>query len=95
MTLDGLKGRRHEILEVAARHGARNVRVFGSIAHGEATSGSDLDLIVDMEPGRTLLDLVGLWQDLQELLGAGVDVVTEGGISPYLRERILGEAIPL
>lgn len=90
-----LKGDRQEILDLAAKHGARNVRVFGSAARGEATEASDVDLLVKMERGRTLLDLVGLWQDLEELLGCKVDVIAEGGISPYLRERIIEEAVPL
>ena len=87
--------KREEILRVAAQHGANNVRVFGSIARGEAKSNSDVDLLVAMEDGRSLLDLVALWQDLEELLGCKVDVISEGGISPYLRERILAEALPL
>lgn len=86
---------RAQILQIAARHGARNVRVFGSAARGEAGPSSDIDLLVDLEPGRSLLDHVALWQDLQELLGCPVDVVVEGGVSPYLRERILAEAVPL
>ena len=87
--------KRAEILGIAARHGARNVRIFGSAARGDARPDSDIDLLVDLEPGRTLLDHVGLWQDLEELLGRRVDVVVEGGLSPYLEERILAEAIPL
>lgn len=76
-------------------HGVKSVRVFGSVARGEATANSDLDLLVDMELGRSLLDLVAFWQDLEEALGRRVDVVSEGGVSPYLRERILREAQPL
>lgn len=90
-----LNHKRDEILTIAARYGARNVRVFGSMARGEARPGSDIDLLVDLEPGRSLLDHVGLWQDLEELLGCRVDVVVEGGISPYLEERVLAEAKPL
>ena len=90
-----LESRRNEILNLAARYGAKNIRVFGSVARGEGGPGSDLDLLVDMENGRNLLDLVGFWQDLEELLGCHVDVITEGGISPYLRERIYAEALPL
>ena len=90
-----LKGDRKEILDLAAKHGARNVRVFGSAARGEAAETSDVDLLVNMERGRTLLDLVGLWQDLEELLGCKVDVIAEGGISSYLREQIIEEAVPL
>ena len=90
-----LKGRREEILCAAARHGARNLRVFGSVARGEAGPGSDLDLLVDVEPGRSLLDLGGLLMELQELLGCRVDVVTEAGLRERLRERVLREAVPL
>lgn len=92
---DLVKAKRPEILRAAARHGARNVRVFGSFVRGEAGSDSDLDLLVQMDDGRSLLDLVGLWQDLEELLGRRVDVVSEGGLSPHLRGRILSEAVPL
>ncbi|HST33328.1 MAG TPA: nucleotidyltransferase family protein [Solirubrobacteraceae bacterium] len=93
--LHGLRGRRDEILGYAANHGARNVRVFGSTARGETRNGSDVDLLVEMDPGRSLLDLVGLWQDLEDLLGAHVDVLSDGGVSPHLRERIYAEAVPL
>ena len=86
---------RTEILDLAVRHGARNVRVFGSLAHGEGDRGSDLDLLVTLGEGRSLLDLVGLKQDLEDLVHRPVDVVTEQALSPYLRERVLSEAIPL
>jgi predicted nucleotidyltransferase len=86
---------RDAILCIAAKHGARNVRVFGSAARDEATDCSDVDLLVDLEPDRSLLDQVGLQQELEELLGRKVDVVVEGGISPYLEERILAEAVAL
>ncbi len=85
--------KREEILRIAAQHGATRIRVFGSIARGEARPDSDVDLLVRMERGRSLFDLVGLWQDLEELLGRKVDVISEGGMSPYIRERILSEAI--
>ena len=90
-----LRSKRAEVLAVVARHGARNARLFGSVARGRATIASDVDLLVDMEPGRTLLDLVGLEQDLAEMLGRAVDVVTDAGLSPHLRERILAEAVAL
>jgi len=90
-----LKEKRETILEIAAKHGARNVRVFGSAARGEADEQSDIDLLVDMEPDRSLFDHAALWLDLQELLGRKVDVVTERGIKPRLRNRILEEAVPL
>ena len=86
---------RTEILDLAMRHGARDVRVFGSLARGEGSEGSDLDLLVKLGEGRSLLDLVGLKQDLEDLLSRPVDVVTERALSPYLRERVLSEAVPL
>jgi uncharacterized protein len=93
--LSHLRDRRREILKYAASHGARNVRVFGSAATGNAGASSDVDLLVEMEPGRSLVDLVGLWQDLQDLLGTHVDVLSDRGVSPHLRERIYAEAVPL
>lgn len=87
--------RRAEILAVAARHGARNIRIFGSVARGERRADSDLDLLVDLEDGRSLLDLVAVKQDIEDLLGCPVDVLTERSISPYIRQRILKEAVPL
>jgi predicted nucleotidyltransferase len=90
-----LSEKRHEILKLAASRGMRNVRVFGSVARGDATEESDIDLLVEVEAGRSVLDVVGLWLDLQELLGRKVDLLTEGGVSPHLRDRILAEARPL
>jgi predicted nucleotidyltransferase len=93
--LPALRARRDQILGCAAEHGARNVRVFGSIARGEAEADSDVDLLVKMDEGRSLLDLVGLWQELEDLLGTRVDVLSEGGVSPHLRERIFADAVAL
>ena len=90
-----VKAKREEILRIAARHGAHNVRVFGSVARGEAREDSDLDLLVDMEPGRSLLDHSELLQDLRELMGRKVDVLTEPALYWLLRRRILREARPL
>lgn len=87
-----LEEKKNEIREIAARHGARNVRVFGSVARGEARPDSDVDFLVDMAPGRTLLDLGGLLMELRDLLGLDVDVVTEQGLKPRIRERVLKEA---
>jgi len=96
MTLEELlKAKREEILRVCAKYGAYNVRVFGSVARGEPDEQSDIDLIVDFEPGRSLLDHAGLWLELQELLGVKVDVVSSRGIKPRIRERVLREGIPL
>jgi predicted nucleotidyltransferase len=90
-----LREKREAILQIAARHGARNVRVFGSVARGEADEQSDIDFLVEMAPGRSLLDLGGLLMDLRELLGRNVDVVTDRGLRPRIRERVLNEAVTL
>jgi len=90
-----LKRRRRAITEIAGRHGARSVRVFGSIVRGEARPESDVDLLVTMAPGRSLLDQAALLVELQDLLGQDVDVVTEEGLGARIRERVLREAVPL
>ena len=96
MTLQELRAtRRDSVLGLAAKHGACNVRVFGSVARGDSDSHSDVDFLVDLEPGRTLSDLGGLLMDLQEALGAPVDIVTERGLRPRVRERVLAEAVSL
>ena len=84
-----------ELKSLAARFGARNVRVFGSRAKGDARPDSDLDLLIELEPGRDLFDLVDLKQALEERVGGSVDVVTDCGLSPYLRASILESARPL
>ena len=93
--MDTLHAHRRAILELATQHGARNVLVFGSVARGEDRPDSDVDLLVDVEPGRSLLDVIALEQDLAVLLGRPVDVQTDGGLSPYLQQRILAEAAAL
>jgi predicted nucleotidyltransferase len=90
-----LKDKRDEILRVAAHYGAHNVRIFGSVARHEADECSDIDLVVDLEPGRSLFDLGGLQYDLEQLLGRPVDVLTERGLKSRLRDRVLREAIGL
>ncbi|MFN0278508.1 MAG: nucleotidyltransferase family protein [Pyrinomonadaceae bacterium] len=92
MNIDLVSKKRSEIERIARRHGATNIRVFGSLARGEADNDSDVDFLVDLEKGRSLLDLGGLLMDLQELLGRPVDVVTEKGLRPRIRERVLREA---
>jgi hypothetical protein len=95
MGVEELRARREEILAIAARHGAYNVRVYGSVARGEAGPTSDVDFLVEMEPGRSLLDLGGLLMDLQDLLGRNVDLVEPEGLHWYLRDRVLEEAVAL
>ena len=90
-----LKRNRQDILKIATQHGARNVRIFGSVARGQADEKSDIDILVDMEHGRSLLDLGGLWHDLNALLGVKIDVVTEKGLRERIRGRVIEEAVPL
>jgi predicted nucleotidyltransferase len=90
-----LKEKREEILEIAAKYGARNVRIFGSVARGEADQASDIDFLVQMEAGRSLLDLGGLQSELEAVLGRRVDVVTEKGLRARIRGRVLREAVPV
>jgi uncharacterized protein len=90
-----LSTNREAILGMAAQYGAYNVRVFGSVARGDADAESDVDFLVEVESGRSLLDLGGLLMDLQELLGCQVDIVTEKGLRQRIRDRVLDEAVPL
>jgi len=92
---DLLRDKRDEILDIAARYGASNVRVFGSVARGEATVQSDVDFLVELERGRSLLDHAALMVDLEGLLRRRVDVATERGLKPGFREDILREAVRL
>lgn len=87
-----IQNQRAMILEIASRNGASNVRLFGSVIRGEDNDRSDIDFLVDMEPGRSLLDLAGLQLELEALLERKVDVLTEPGINEYLKDRILNEA---
>ena len=84
--------KREAILALATKHGASNVRVFGSVAEGKADEASDVDFLVDMEPNRSLFDVGGLLMDLQDLLGRKVDVVTEAGLHWYIREKVIRQA---
>jgi predicted nucleotidyltransferase len=90
-----LQTHRDEILRLASQHGAINVRVFGSVARGEAGPESDIDLLVDLQPGYTLIDLGALLMDLQDLLGRRVEVVTPGALHSHIRDQILREAVRL
>jgi len=90
-----LKAKPPDILRLAGRHGATDVRIFGSVARGEAGSDSDVDFLVKMAPERSLLDHVALWQDLEDLLGRKVDLVSEKALHRLMRDQILKEAVPL
>ncbi len=94
-TLETLRTRRQDIQRLASLHGARNIRVFGSVVRAEDTAESDIDFLIDMDESSSLLDLVGFQQELEAMLNRPADVLTERGINPYLRDRILGEAIAL
>ena len=94
-TLEQLRSRKKEINTLAQRHGASHIRVFGSVARGDDTKFSDIDLLIDMEKNSSLLDLVGFQQDFAKMVGRPADVLTEQALSPYLRERILSKAIDL
>ena len=96
MTLNKILDKnREKILRIAASYGARDLRVFGSVSRGEANLKSDIDILITLETGRSLLDIVALKQDLEDLLGCKVDVVTEEAVSPYIREELLSNAISL
>ena len=95
LTLEDLRARREEILAIAERHQAYNVRVFGSVARGEAGPGSDVDLLVTYRQNASLFDVAGLWLDLKEFLNCDVDVVDDAAIKARLRDSILQTAVPL
>jgi len=95
MNLEQLKEKKENILKIAANYGAYNIRVFGSVARGEASQDSDIDFLVDMEEGRTLLDHTGLWLALEEFLGCEVDVATVGWLKDRVRDTALKEAVVL
>ena len=90
-----LRDQREQILRIATRNGAHDVRVFGSVVRGEAEASSDVDILVRLESGRSLIDLIAVKQDLEELLNRTVDVVTEASISPYIRDHVIQSAVPL
>ena len=90
-----LKAHREEILQIAAKHGAYNVRVFGSVVRGEASENSDIDFLIDVGVNHSRWFPGGLLADLEDLLGCKVDIVTENGLHRLIRERVLKEAVPL
>ena len=91
--LERVKAERDRICDIAARHGAYNIRIFGSVARGEV--GNDLDLLIDLEPNRSLLDLVALKSELEALLGIPVDVAESVSLHWFIRDRVMAEAVPL
>jgi len=95
MTLEGLLKYKKEILELAKKHGAKNVRAFGSVVRGTAQKNSDIDILVDLEPGTSLLNLGGLLMDLQELLKCPVDIAIARSLKPRIKDQVLKQAIPL
>jgi len=96
MTIEQLiHEKRDEIQRIATKHGARNIRVFGSVARGEARNDSDIDFLVDTGPVTSSWFPAGLVLDLEEVLGCKVEVVTEKGLSPFLKQHVLQEAVPL
>jgi predicted nucleotidyltransferase len=95
MKIEELKERRKQILAIAERHGAKRIQVFGSIARGEDARDSDVDFLIELERGRSLLDIIAMKQDLEDLLQCRVDVVTEEAVSPYIRDEIVTRAIGL
>lgn len=90
-----LKTKREDILQIAAKHGAYNVRIFGSVARGEASENSDIDLLIDVEENHSRWFPGGLLADLEDLLGCKVDIVIENGLHQLIREQVLQEAVPL
>jgi predicted nucleotidyltransferase len=95
ITLEGLRRQRRAVLEIARRYGAHDIRIFGSVARGEVTEDSDLDLLVRFEPGRSLFDHGGLLMDLEDLLGVKVDVISEGGVRERFRRHVIKETVTL
>jgi len=90
-----LKNKRDEILKISHRYGAKNIRIFGSIVRGEIKEKSDVDFLIELESDRSLLDIIAMRQDLEDLLDCKVDVVTEAAISPYIRDEVLGQVVRL
>lgn len=93
--MNAIRIQRHRLLDAAKRHGVGHVRVFGSLARGEATAGSDIDLLVDLKPGRTLLDLAGFRREAAEILDLPVDVATVDMLKGRIHDEVLMEALPL
>jgi len=95
VSLEDIRRRRQDILRIAARHGARNVRIFGSLTRGDAKAGSDVDILVKLDDRCSLIDHIALMRELEELLGCPVDVVSEDALDLVIRSRVLAEGVPL
>jgi len=95
LSLQELRSKRHDVSAIASRYGAKNIRVFGSVARGELTENSDIDLLVEFEPGRGLLAHAALIRELEQYLGCKVDVASKNGLKERIRARVLAEAVPL
>ncbi len=93
--MSDIKARREDILRICEQHGGRNVRVFGSVVRGEAAEGSDLDLLVELDEGRSLLDRIAIWHELQDFLGIKVDVVSPRALHRIIKDQVLAEAVQL
>lgn len=94
-SLETLRSHRNAILQAAARYGVRNIRVFGSVARGDAPAGSDIDLLVELESGRSLIDRIAFMQEMEQLLGQKVDVVNERALHHLIRDKVMREVLPL
>jgi hypothetical protein len=95
VALNDILNRREEILRIASRHGAHDVRLFGSVVRGEAGKDSDVDFLVRLDEDRSLIDHIALAQDLEDFFGCKVDVVTEDALHRFVRDHVLAEAVPL
>ena len=95
MNIQELKKKRESIISVVERNGGRKVRIFGSLARGEGLTDSDVDILIELDPGRSLLDILAIKQDLEDLLHRNVDVLTESAVSPYIKDDIMSEAVAL
>lgn len=95
VTLEALRAKQELVRAIAARHGASNLRIFGSVARGDTNEDSDLDVLIDIEEGRSLFDLVAIKQDLEDLFACKVDVGTSRSLRPRIKDRVLREAVPL
>jgi predicted nucleotidyltransferase len=95
MNIQELKNKRESIISVVERNGGTKVRIFGSLARGEGLTDSDVDILIELDPGRSLLDILAIKQDLEDLLHRNVDVLTESAVSPYIKDDIMSEAVAL